>query len=82
MASKTTLIKASVRKEIIERNVFSYYDNIPWINCEERGHMGLLLILRTSVVCLIRKIYKPWSFLYNKLTEKTVLLILNGIEEL
>lgn len=42
MASKTTLIKASVRKEIIERNVFSYYDNIPWINCEERGHDGII----------------------------------------
>ena len=82
-AGKTTTVKASVRQALFETDFNLRYDDVLWLNCENKGTNQILISLAAEYGVDCQQPIKNIEFFTRKtLQNKAVLLVLDGIDDL
>ena len=82
-AGKTTIVKASVRQTLFESDFSLFYDDVLWLDCENKAYSEILLSLADECDVDRQQSTKNVEFFTRKtLQNKAVLLVLDGIGDL
>ena len=82
-AGKTTIVKASVRQTLFESDFSLFYDDVLWLDCENKTYGEILLSLADECGVDRQQSTRNVEFFTRKILQsKAVLLVLDGIGDL